>query len=68
MEGEYIYNSSDGKRTPVSQMNNSHLLNALLSMVGKLTKVEGLPLESGEGLKKGIDALKAEVLKRMPIK
>ena len=64
---EYIYTDSKGKEMPVSKITNSHLLNALLHKVGRLTNPEGLTVEEGEKLKKDVEALKVEVLRRMPI-
>ena len=68
MEEEYIYKSSDGTETPVSKMQNSHLLNALLK---KYYQYAPTPKDSTDPeemeLKRAVDAMKAEVLKRMPI-
>jgi len=64
---EYIYTGSKGEQIPVSKLQNSHLVNALVKLVGMLTVAEGVKVDEGEELKKGINALKAEVLKRMPI-
>lgn len=68
MEGEYIYKSSDGKETPVSKLQNTHLVNALLK---KYYQWAPTPKDSQEAehveLGKAVEALKAEVLRRMPI-
>ena len=63
---EYIYKSSDGTETPVSKMQNSHLLNALLKKYYQYapTPKDSTELEDVE-LKRAVDALKAEVLKRL---
>ena len=68
MEEEYIYTDSSGKEWQLHQMQNTHLLNALLK---KYYQYAPTPKDSTDPeemeLKRAVDAMKAEVLKRMPI-
>lgn len=57
------YTSSDGKTTPIAELNNFHLVNAMLKVNGKLM-VEQDPSDT-DFLKDTLEALKAEVLKRL---
>ena len=57
MEQEYIYTSSDGTKTPVSKLNNSHLVNTLLKKHVERAEIRD---------EVAVNALKAEVLNRMP--
>lgn len=70
MNEEQIYTSSDGTQTPVSKLNNSHLVNALLKVSGILALNPNGFGDTGvadyEKQKALQQALKAEVLKRMP--
>lgn len=59
-----VYTSSDGKQTPIVEMNNFHLVNSLLKIQ------EGIGSDIGrfktpEEQKSMLQALKAEVFKRM---
>lgn len=57
-----VYTSSDGTKTPIAELNNFHLINALLKSESHLcASLEDLKPEA----KLMRDALKAEVLKRM---
>ena len=56
------YTSSDGKVTPIAELNNFHLVNALLKSESHMcSALEDLKPEA----KLVRDALKAEVLKRL---
>lgn len=57
---EYIYTDSKGKQFQLHQLSNSHLVNALCKKVVESVTV-GVQAEDA------VRALKAEVLKRMPI-
>lgn len=62
---EYIYTGSKGEQIPVSKLGNSHLINALLKKTKELTLYEdggGVNTE----LQMAVEALKAEVFKRLP--
>lgn len=63
MEPITHYTSSDGKVTPIGELNNFHLVNALLKTV-----TVQMPADDKDGIEKTfnlIQALKGEVLKRM---
>jgi len=68
MEPITIYKSEDGKETPISEMNNFHLVNALLKIIGVLTLNSngfGDAKTEYELVKNTANALKNEVFKRM---
>ena len=62
MEPITHYTSSDGTSTPIVELNNFHLVNALLKVITADT--DGTDKGIADGLEL-IRALKAEVLKRM---
>ena len=73
---EYIYTGSKGEQIPVSKMQNSHLLNALLKKANRKAEIEGFDIKESDRdelelehieLTQAVDAMKTEVLKRMPI-
>ena len=69
MENEYIYTSSDGTKTPVSRMQNTHLVNTLVKKASELAVSKSVDaIENYDGEQQAVTALKAEVLKRMPIR
>lgn len=57
------YTGSDGKETPIADLNHFHLVNALLKVAGKIAMAK--ELESTPELMPTLEALKAEVLKRL---
>lgn len=63
MEPITHYTSSDGTLTPIADLNNFHLINALLKTVTTETPVDDK--DAVEHTLNLIGALKGEVLKRM---
>lgn len=63
MEPVTTYTSSDGKVTPIAELNNFHLVNALLKTA--TTQTDASDKEGIERTVSLIGALKGEVLKRM---
>lgn len=61
------YTSSDGTVTPIAELNNFHLLNALCKVSSKIGKPEaGMANDIAEADARDLQsALKAEVLKRL---
>lgn len=60
-----IYKSEDGKETPIMEMNNFHLVNAILKVhYNQALPIEcqGNPTEEGKAL---LTALKAELFNRL---
>jgi hypothetical protein len=62
---EYIYTDSKGNQFQLHQFQNSHLVNALVKKA-KLTMTDGATEEELKEAFVAVDAIKAEVLRRMP--
>lgn len=63
-----VYTSSDGKTTPIAEMNNFHLVNSMLKINGVLSLNPngfGDAYEEYANTKATLQALKNEVFKRM---
>lgn len=64
MEPVTTYTGSDGKVTPIAELNNFHLVNALLKVTTEIARItDGMSgYEEGKAVQK---ALKDEAFKRM---